>query len=898
MSLPVRQGPLWRGPEKSSKKFGRNLATIKYNLLLSPLFIAHIYKHKEAEDYSEDLVSATGLKLRLDSFMLDLHQRREQFNTQAKGKSRQTRTTGMRINEAQLDFISADVRAVSANIGGTNLDDLVKAGDDTLASYQQQSSPNIDMARFTIPDRDFSWIDMDDFVELDWVLPSEPNPETSILPLAFSPRFTYFRKTDHEDSIHGDRTRTSPFGDEPTHYCVMSQDNDPRRVQIDLIRDRLDALNHQVESHARLVGEQELRIVRDGNNENGLREKLDMLILQAQQLDKKREFLESGLRHLMEMIRHDTYVPTDNISERPDLENPEKSETESDDARESQRLYTAPDMEYSTDFNNRFIAHNVQLKWNNALRNIILRYSHQVSQRRGFVYYMSRRAVKFILDIVDEQNKSKTRQYQGFYEERSPPQRSNEPSPGDEKDEDTVIKDRIDQLLNDAKRFVNADDPKVAEGTQRPPTTDMGDNIAEEFTPQNSYHIRLIAPQIQLQSEKNTKSVVLISAKGMQMKVVSIMDKARVSDNVSGLVQRRFSVDMDGAQFFVTTQKSLFKFLHLYYANKYGNPPNSAWPPWVSVEVMFDFELNPFGFERIIQRTSAGLRYNKYNTLRLKYNDEVATGVDDRHVHHPEHVETRMDHLWVNFPRVRAICDSQQYYTMYIIVLDLLLYSEPLEKVRSERLEKIMLASDFSDLRGAPEMASSLQERIRQLEDLKLHFQLNAKYLDRDGWQDRVHLEKDLASCEDELFFIMKAITTSQRKGDDRNSSQSTGLLRWYLSASEIVWHLMLDKDEPLAEFQLHNAAYERIDNSDGSNNNGMEIQYIHGLNLLPSAIYPEIVGPYVDLNKGLHEDDDQRMLSVQWYMLEAIAGIPVLENFEVALHPLKVRDFCKLFAT
>lgn len=86
MSLPIRQGKLFPGIEKSSKKFGRHLATIKYNLLLSPLFIAHIYKHKDAEDYSEDLVSATGLKLRLDSFMLDLHQRREEFAAQGKAK--------------------------------------------------------------------------------------------------------------------------------------------------------------------------------------------------------------------------------------------------------------------------------------------------------------------------------------------------------------------------------------------------------------------------------------------------------------------------------------------------------------------------------------------------------------------------------------------------------------------------------------------------------------------------------------------------------------------------------------------------------------------------------------------------------------------------------------------
>ena len=224
MSLPVHQGSLWPGLEKTSKKFGRHIATIKYNLLLSPLFIGHIYKHKDAEDYKEDMVSATGLKIKLDSFMIDLHQRREELLTSLKGRKSSIKTSGMRINQAQLDFISADIRAVSASIAGTTAGDLKRASEETLASYQQPMSP-VDMSRFTIPDNDFSWIDMDDFVELDWILPTKSNPETKIMPLAYAPRFTYFRQTDHQNLASEDTASLSTFGDEPTHFCVMSPDN-------------------------------------------------------------------------------------------------------------------------------------------------------------------------------------------------------------------------------------------------------------------------------------------------------------------------------------------------------------------------------------------------------------------------------------------------------------------------------------------------------------------------------------------------------------------------------------------------------------------------------------------------------------------------------------------------
>ncbi|KAI9930405.1 hypothetical protein MW887_011159 [Aspergillus wentii] len=888
MSLPVRQGPLWPGITRTSKKFNRHLATVKYKLLLAPLFVAHIYKHKDREDYAEDVVTATGLKVRLDSLKLDFHQRREQVKTLAKGRLKQTQASAMRINQAQLDLQAADFRAVSASIEGTNPDDLEKNKEDIISTFQQPV-PSVDLSRFTIPDQNLDWVDMDDFVELDWILPQESNPRTQILPLAFSPRFTYFRQTDHGD-VTPDQTGYSTFGYEPTHECVMSEKNEPRRVQMELIRDRLATVESQIRDYERTIGELELRVMREIDNKAELKSQYDAFVNQAEALTRRRNFLFAGLCRLERQLARDE---RGSPNEKPDYNASETSSragTDSDSANEGKEanfdgLYASPSDEFASDFDNRFMIHNVQLKWNNSLRNIILRYSHQVSQRRGFVYYMSRRAVKFILDIVDEQNKNKEKHSQMFNNSSRRP--SDDGSLADLDDGESV-EDRIEQLLNDAKRYVNVEDQDPQPRSRsHSKVDDSSENIAPEFTPQNSYSLRLIAPQIQLQSEKNQKSVLLVAAKGMQLKVVSIMDKERVSDDVSGLVQRRFSLDMDGAQFFVATQKSLMAHLQFYAGNKYGNSPGSAWPPWLTLEAMFDFELNPFGFSRIVQKTSASLRYDKYNNLRLKYNEEVAKGHPD-HQDNPDCQEARMDHISVDFPHFRAICDSAEYYSMYIIVLDLLLYSEPLEKVRNERLEKIMLTSDFSDLRGAPEMVFKLQARIRQLEEIKEHFQIHAKYLDKRGWEDRLALEQDLAQCEDELFFMMEAITSSQRRIDPTMSG-AHGVLRWNISASEVVWHLMKEQSQPLIEFQLRNAEYDRTDNSDGSNHNLVAIERLYGLNLLPDAIYPQIIVPYLDQARSLDGPDDY-MLRVKWHMLEAVAGIPVLDDFEVALFPLKVQ--------
>ncbi|KAJ5611794.1 hypothetical protein N7528_008899 [Penicillium herquei] len=888
MSLPVRQGALFPGVTKTSKKFNRHLATVKYKILLAPLFVAHIYKHKDREDYSEDAVTATGLKVRLDSLKLDVHQRREQVRTQARGRSKQTKTSAMRIHQALIDLQSADFRAVSATIEGTSAEDIEKTKDDIISTFQQPVA-SVDLSRFTIPDQNLDWIDMDDFVEPDWILPQESNPRTQILPLAFTPRFTYFRQTDHGE-IDPEETGYSTFGHEPTHECVMSETNDPRRVQIELIKDRLATVDAQIRNYDRTIGEQELKMMKEVDHDADLKAQHETYLRQAESLTRRRKFLTSTLNRLEKLLARDERTPNRNnlgVNAAPSV-NSSRTGIDADSTADGRAsgidgIYSSANDEFSSDFNNRFMIHNVQLKWNNSLRNIILRYSHQVSQRRGFVYYMSRRAVKFILDIVDEQNKNK---------KKNPKMSRATTRDGNDVDievDDENVEDRIEQLLNDAKRYVNAEDTEPSESNTQSPSQSPSDsdnsseNIAPEFTPQNSYYLRLIAPQIQLLSEKNRKSVLLVAAKGMELKVVSIMDKERVSDDVSGLVQRRFSLEMDGAQFFVATQKNLMANLQFYAGNKYGNAPGSAWPPWLTLEAMFDFELNPFGFSRIVQRTSASLRYDKYNNLRLKYNEEVGKGHHDGA--HPNHDEARIDQISVDFPHFRAICDSAEYYSMYIIVLDLMLYSEPLEKVRNERLEKIMLTSDFSDLRGAPEAVFKLQSRIRQLEEIKEYFQINAKYLDKHGWEDRLALEHDLSQCEDELFFMMKAITTSQRRAEP-SSSGTNGLLRWSISASEVVWHLMKEASAPLVEFQLRNATYERTDNSDGSNHNLLAVERLIGLNLLPDAIYPQIIAPYTDQPRPL----DDFMLRIRWHMLEAVAGIPVVDNFEVSLFPLKIQ--------
>jgi len=72
---------------------------------------------------------------------------------------------------------------------------------------------------------------------------------------------------------------------------------------------------------------------------------------------------------------------------------------------------------------------------------------------------MSRRAVKFILDVVDEQNKSREpsmREPSASFEYESPDM--DPTTPQAQGDQGLSIDETIQQLLADGKKFVEADD--------------------------------------------------------------------------------------------------------------------------------------------------------------------------------------------------------------------------------------------------------------------------------------------------------------------------------------------------------------------------------------------------------------------------------------------------------
>ena len=244
MSIPLRQGALYPSIEKPPKKFNRHLATLKYQLDLSPLYLAHVYRHKDSSDYSKGTTTISGIKARLDRLLLDVHQRKEEKVIILKELQTKRRALHMGINKARVDFDSTDLRAVAATFKDCSASELYELNQDRHFRDVNESwgSKTIDL----VDDDDLDWIDPDDFVEVDVVL-SKSEPTGRIWPLAYGSRFTYLRSTDAAVETTMDKSGAGDsisyqFGSEDSHHCLITMLEGKRFVLYAKFRSRACAI--------------------------------------------------------------------------------------------------------------------------------------------------------------------------------------------------------------------------------------------------------------------------------------------------------------------------------------------------------------------------------------------------------------------------------------------------------------------------------------------------------------------------------------------------------------------------------------------------------------------------------------------------------------------------------
>ncbi|KAG4304727.1 hypothetical protein PORY_001780 [Pneumocystis oryctolagi] len=877
MSFPLKTGKLFPFPYTSKKKIGRYLTTFKYKLELSPLFLSHIYNYRTDLDWVDKTFTSIGIKSRITHFVLDVHQKKEERNVHLKQLNRIKKNTNIIIDNAAIDFTSTDLRVILSRFNQMDREDSNAFEFDSQKNYDFKihfRKNNIN--HFTYED-DFKWVDIDDFIDLDLDIPIKGGPVFKILPLAYIPQFSYFRETSYNDPSSRNNYFSSEhqFKNEDMR-SFLNKKKDPYNIQIELIQKRQNEIIEQIDKNKIKLNCIE-NIIMKSSKGNVLKSQYEKIVNENVMLYNKYDFINTILSHIKADRDKKTKTNKANV--------PIDHFFTSNCSHEKFKIVREESIsEQFVDFNNRFFVHNIQLKWYNSVRNILLAYIHQITQRKGFMYYMSQRAVKFIINLIKEQMKV----------DYSLSVVTDERIVNNQEFDDQETRELIHDLINNVNNnFTITDERTSRRSSSLDNNSVFRDDIdyifSKNYECQRNYVFKLFAPQIQLQSEKNNQVAVIMTAQNMQLKVFSIMDKSMTDDMISGLVQQKYIVKMNNAQVFISRKESFIEnSVNFFHTNNYGSFELN-WSPWIPLESIYDFSSTPIAFTRVVDQTSASFRFIKHNRLRLKKNDNL--NYNGKYIFESfkmESPEQCINSIFVDFPKIVFTANSDQYYVIFLIVTDLLIYTEPAQKERSERLERLMLAADFSDLTGTAEMVIGLQEKIRKLEEMKAQYKLYYENYNMEHRLIKVKIEAEMRDCEDELFYLMKSIATSQKH--EEKIDKNMVYMSWFFSASEIIWHSLLGNNKPFIDFGLSNATYQRTDNFDGSNFNIIEIETIQGINLLPETIFPDLLSPYFTGPKSVFYGRKKKMIRIYWHMLDSIGGIPVMDHFEVNLFPLSIK--------
>lgn len=531
------------------------------------------------------------------------------------------------------------------------------------------------------------------------------------------------------------------------------------------------------------------------------------------------------------------------------------------------------------EWTNRYMVHNPTIQVNNVTRDVLLKYYYSSRERRGFTYHLSASAIKFLRDLTKEHEHDHSRSWSRRKSVRSGPWRKTAVL------EETQQTNRLlDDLLNGGNGGGFWAANESADGGRRSfgfgaaldvDPDSAAESLPDSFDLQPGHLCMFIKPQIALQSDVDDKSTIILTAFRAQLKVYSVVDLQTPDDPVNAHVLSQTFGTLDGLQAF--------------YPREQNQRESRTTAIFVPLETLVDLRVEPWGFDRVVPRTSAALRYDKFNQLRMSSRSGQDAGLGKTGPQ-ATHFQTGTDRVSVECDKFSVSANPDHFAAIYNVVTDLLLYSDPLQKSRSKKLEEVVFTHDFADLAGATEIVTNLQQRIRDLVGLAQQFQPHLDELDDDGRLELFVGRAEFVKLSEELNLVVQAITRAQDlNGASKGLSNKTAGIQFEARASELVWHMLDKSDTPFTKFSVNGVEFSWISKQDSSISNRLIIKDLKALNSSPEHVFAEIIAKHETVVE--HELCKVDVFAaVLWNALAPVGGISIVEQFELHLHPIRLQ--------
>ncbi|GJN94531.1 hypothetical protein Rhopal_007614-T1 [Rhodotorula paludigena] len=866
MSLPIRQGKLFPRAQAPSPKFGRHTATIKYRFSLAPLFIAHTYRQDTWAEWSRGETTVLGMKGKIGRFNVDLHQRTQEMVIRRDEMSESKTVKHKAFYMAEVDMDVLDLRCISALFQEPIKAQVAPAD----ADADEEANPPPVYESYGASSEDQAWIDYNDFHDAIYTMPLEEEPAIRILPFMVCPRFTYYRHKDAaptkdaDDEVPPEDERSTPperpkskFGNELSHICLMGCATDTVTVQIE-------------EAENRLLAQSDDQVRSD---------EIDLRIRAVRRIVERLCKVRDEASQASQRPDSDSHVDQNHWRSPPTPATPATLEEDSGDSSSFPHLTNTLFEEWGQ-WENRYMIHNPSVQVSNAIREILLKYYYSSRDRKGFVYHASASVLRFIRDLAKDHERKQKRDWSRRKSTRTGGSTSAKRSGAFQDSEQT------NRLLDElAKRgggmWATNEEQQTDDDRQH-----FGDHLEvdpylaaaalpEEYDANSGHLCMFIKPQVSLQSDVDDRSTLIIAAFRAQVKVFQVLDTRIVDDPVNAEVLHQTFARLDGLQVF-------------YPRQQVARRDRTFAQAFVPLETLVDLRVEPWGFDRVVSRTSAAMRYDKFNQLRLSSKRGFAdgglgSGGPASHFH------TATDRVSFEAEKFSLSANPAHFAAIYNVVTDLILYSDPLRKSRNSKVEALVFTRDFSNLRSVMETVGGLQQQIRAIAGLAQQFQLHIDELDDEG-----HVELFLGRAEavrlaHELSLVVEAFTRAQESNGPKTTSKRAGL-QLESRAAELTWHMLDKEDLPFAKFSVIGAEFSWVSKQDGSASNRMVIKDLRALNSSPEQIFAEIVA------KADVGDADNQLAKMDvfaaavWNSLAPVGGISIIERFELHLHPVRLQ--------
>lgn len=704
------------------------------------------------------------------------------------------------IRHATLDE-EKKVYKMQFNIGEIHLNEIdlrtmrAKFKQDAYLTYDAlQGGANANSegkVKFKTFDDDQRWFDVNDYEETDTTTLSNTPVTAEALPILYTRKFLYVRDTGDSGDDELDRM----LGDDAIHRCLIRSQN-IWSPQIAQVKQRLTTLRNSKEDTLAQVAELEAELAQLEQKKTATGERLS-------------QRLKSGHIHVTPVAR----------------------------------------------YNNQFILVQLFFKYNEQVRNDLLRYVQYVLFYSKLLKYVDWLLIRKIDDMIDAEIKLQN-------------------------DAATVVLGAHGGSLP-IKKFTHkftrahlysltaADMPSVhEEPTAQVRLDHFGEilrDIGSQFTLSEDYYIEVINPQFQLALEVTKDAAVLVASPQIMCQIALVYDAKDKLANKPNL-ETRYGVKMADALIFVVTKlasKHVSKGL-LAAQNSYGT--KTLWPPWLGYEVFKDPDV---GLEQLlVKNLDVMFTFEKLGDM-LTYNEDEVGGCD------------RMN---LDIPQLVITLTLDQYFKLLLICLLLFSYLDPLAVATKAKLEKIELSSLFLDLEVLRTRMVELDRHHAVLQFLERNYYFRQGSLDNSQLNDYIFLRKQLAEMLHAIFFTMQLILNG---GHSAAALHTKTIQKWHFQADEIILHLLENDRRPLVDVAFAKNRFTRSIYENGLNENRIDIAMMQTFNLLPKSKCPMVLSPYTLAKAG--SLDGTTMILAEWKMHRLVGGIRVIEQLLINLQPLLI---------